>query len=111
MLTAASLDTRIEILTRAPGLDGLGQAQTSLVTVASVYANVRRLGSGDRTAGDQRGSSSSISVVVRAGSAVAAGMVVRWDGRLWDIDGEPLPLDRRWTRFEATSGVGAAASG
>ncbi len=104
-IPAGELDQRVTLQQRDTALDALGQAPTTWADVASVWARVRPLGGRDFQAAGQDQASAAIRVEIRAGTSVLSTMRVQWDGRPWDIVGEPLSIDRKFIRFDAASGV------
>ncbi len=105
MPTAADLDQRLTLQQRAAGTPGLGHTSLTWQDVATVWASVRPVHARDFQAADQAQASSTVRVHIRRRAGVVATMRILWDGRPWDIVGEPLPVDREWLRFDATTGV------
>ncbi len=105
MPTATTLTERVTLQQRSASVDALGQQSTSWTDVATVWAEVKPLSARDFQAAEQTQASSSIRVHIRNRAGVVATMRIQWDGRPWDIVGEPLPVDHTWLRFDATSGV------
>lgn len=105
IIPAGELSERITLQTRVAGVDALGQESPSWVDGATVWARVRPIAARDFTGADQAQASSTIRVEIRRGATVTATTRVQWDGRAWDIVGEPLPIDRAYLRFDASTGV------
>lgn len=104
-IPAGELTERVTIQRRDTAVDGLGQGATTWVDVDTVWARVRVLSARDFQAAEQAQASTAIRVEIRIGLAVTSAMRVWWDGRAWDIVGEPMPIDRTWLRIDAQSGV------
>lgn len=105
MPSSSTLTERITLQQRSASVDALGQQSTSWSDVATVWAEVLPLSARDFQAAEQTQASSTIRVHIRQRAGVAATMRIQWDGRAWDIVGEPLPIARTWLRFDAVSGV------
>lgn len=105
MTAASDLTQRLTLQARAIGIDALGQESTTWQDVSTVWASVRPMSARDFAAADQAQASSSIRIHIRIRAGVLATHRVVWDGRAWDIVGEPLPIENTWLRFDAQSGV------
>lgn len=105
MPTSSDLDQRITLQQRIVAADALGQPSTTWQDVATVWAQVRPVGGRDFQAADQAQASSTVRVHIRKRGGVVATMRMLWAGRAWDMVGEPLPVDRQWLRFDASTGV------
>lgn len=105
-IPAGEMTEQVQLQQRVAGVDALGQTSTTWADVGSpLWARVRAIAARDFAGADQAQASSTIRVEIRTGATVLASYRVWWDGRPWDIVGEPLPIDRTWIRFDAQSGV------
>jgi SPP1 family predicted phage head-tail adaptor len=108
-MKASDLNQRVVISQRVTGVDAYGQASESWQVVATRWANVRRVKAADFTGADAAQASGTISIALRKIEGLTPSMRLEWDGRSWDLVGEPIPLDRSFVRIEATTGVRDAA--
>lgn len=99
-----NLSRRITLQTRAVSVDALGQESTAWTDTATVWADIKPLSARDFQAADQAQAGSTVRVHIRK-RAVLATMRIMWDGRPWDIVGEPLLINRDMLRFDAATGV------
>lgn len=109
-MDASRLDQRITLRARTPSRDACGQVVDNWADVATTWARIvpRRAGAGEAQA--EPVGTALVDVTIRRREGLTAGMQFAWGGQAWDITGQPLHIDRRWTQFAAQLAVRDAAT-
>lgn len=86
-IRAGELRHRIDIIRKTTGQDANGFAtETHTVHIAGVPAAFRPLTANERAAASQRQSESTAEFEIRAGLDIRPDDLIRFNGRLWNID-------------------------